>query len=221
VTEDSSQENTSKLDPRWHVAIKCAEEGNNLRAFALYKALAEEGEHYALVEVGNMYERGAVDGTPNFEEAAKWYRKAVFAVDDPKAHLSLARMLFNRQLQGSDDAEAFSRHALSAAELGEPLARLLLGLAYEGGRLGVEDKNRAASYYERAASEGMILAERRLIRLALDSRRYLAAMKLFVASFFRSVRIAIRNPADPRLAGISKDEGSFTTRGGNADAQNG
>jgi TPR repeat protein len=210
MTTDSSEANGSKRDPRWVEAIASWEEGNTFKALALYKVLAEDGEAYALVEIGNLYELGTIDGSPSFEEAAKWYRKAVFSVDDPKAHLGLARMLFNRQLQGNDNDEAFVRHAFAAAGGGESLALLLLGLAYEGGRLGVLDKKKAAFYYERAALEGLILAERRLIRLALDSHQYLVAAKLFVTSFFKSIRIAIRRPTDSRLAGISPD--SFTIK---------
>ena len=87
---------------------------------------------------------------------------------------------------------------------------LLLGLCYEGGRLGAVDKEKAAAYYGRAASQGMVLAERRLVRLAIDSHRYLDAIRLFLPSYFRCMRIAVRNPADPRLAGISPKEGSLT-----------
>ena len=200
---DRLETKAPKLDARWDEAIASWEQGNKFKALALYKALADEGEAYALVEIGNLHELGAIDGTPNFEEAAKWYRKAIFSVDDPKAHLGMARMLFNRQLQVSHDGESFSRHALAAAARGETLAKLFLGLAYEGGCFGTIDKEKAAAYYEQAALEGMILAERRLVRLALDSGRYWVATKLFLTSCFRSIRIAFRNPSDPRLAGVS------------------
>ena len=203
---------------RWNEATRCLKAGDFPKALSIWTELDRDGEHYASTEIGHLYEVGGLGVPRNYEEAAKWYRKAVFALDDPDAHLALARMLFNRQLQGDDAAEAFSRHALAAAERGKSMGWLLLGLAYAGGRLGIVDKTKAAFYYERAASEGMILAERRLVRLAMDSHRYFAAAKLYLHSYFKSVRIAIRNPADPRLAGISPEETSLAFTRSDANA---
>jgi TPR repeat protein len=192
----------STLDPRWQQAMDCFDSGDALGAVRLYKSLAADGEGCAFVEVGNIYELGKTSGTPNFEEAATWYRKAVFEIDDPKAHLGLARMYFNGQLQGETAADAFARHATRAAERGEPLAWLMLGLAYEAGLFSILDRHRAKEYYERAAAHGMVLAQRRLAGLAKESGHFITAATRFVEAMWNTLRYAIRNPSDPRLAGL-------------------
>src|SRR3989442_7911845 len=152
---------------RWNEATRCFEAGEFEKALSIWIELDRDGERYESTEIGNLYELGPPGVPRNYEEAAKWYRKAVFALDDPDAHLALARMLFNRQLQGDDDADAFSRHALAAAEGGKPVGWLLLGVAYAGGRLGIVDKTKTEVYFQRAAAERVVLAGKRLLRLAL------------------------------------------------------
>ena len=186
---------------RWKESLRCSEAGDFPKALSILTELDRDGEHYAATQVGLLYEMGPPGIPRSYEEAAKWYRKAIFSIDDPLAHLRLACMLFKRQLQGDEDANVFSRHALAAAERGEPVGWLLLGEAYASGRLGIVDKAKAALYYGRAASEGMVAAERRLVRFALDSRQYFTAARLFLTSLFKALRIAIRNPRDRRLAG--------------------
>ena len=44
-------------------------------ALAVWMTSAEAGDSEAQTRVGEIFERG-IDGTPNYEQAAKWYRKA-------------------------------------------------------------------------------------------------------------------------------------------------
>jgi TPR repeat protein len=201
----AAQNDDSHLDPRWTQAMARFDSGDMLGALFLYKALAADGDNYALVEVGNLYELGVVTVGADFEEAAKWYRKAVFEVGDPKANLALARMYFNRQLKADNALAVFERHAIDAAERGESLGWLMLGLAYEGNRFGTPDRQRAIEYYKRASSAGLVLAERRLAGMAWHAQQFASAVHGFASSLWKTFRYSIRNPNDPRLIGLSKD----------------
>ena len=196
--------NPAVLDARWKEAMNCFDKGDALGALRLYKALASDGENEALVEVGNIHELGITTGTPNLEEAATWYRKAVFEIDDPKAHLGLARMYFNGQLQSESVSDAFLHHATHAAERGEPLAWLMLGVAHETGRFGARDTRRAKECYEYAAAQGMVLALRRLAGLAKESGHFATAMIRFSVALWNTFRYALRDPKDPRLGGLDR-----------------
>ena len=185
--------------------MACFDKGDMQGALFILKGLAAEGESYALVEIGHIYELGSLTGTRDFEEAAKWYRKAVFEIGDPKANLGLARLYFNHQLQSDHPLPVLERHATDAAERGEPLGWLLLGLAYEGNRFGSPDRQRAMGYYRRASSAGMVLAQRRLARIAWQSRQFSTAIADSSRRCGTHFRFSIRNPKDPRLTGLAPD----------------
>ena len=113
--------NATLLDERWNLASEKFEQGDGVGALYLYKSLAATGDSWALVEIGNIHE--LVAGVPiDCQEAAKWYRGAVFKVGDAKAHLALARMYFNGDLVAEDSAAAFMRHVSVAAEHGGMLS---------------------------------------------------------------------------------------------------
>ena len=202
----------STVDDRWKRAMDCFSGGDRQGALYLYRSLAEDGEDLALVEVGNIYELGYQQIMGDYHEAAKWYRKAIFAIDDAKAHLGLARMYFNRDIDSQDSAEAFIRHASVAASKHEPLAFLMLGIAYQVGYLAVRDGQKAKSYFEQAAAHGMVVARRELCRFALKEKRYLEAIKMYSSLVRDVICISIRNPRDPRLGGIRANERRLSTQ---------
>ena len=203
MTVSAAQNDGSLFESSWKQATTCWEKGDFQGALFIFKALAAEGESYALVEIGNLYELGVVSGAPDFEEAARWYRKAVFEVSDPKANLALARMYLDGHLQADAPQETFVRHANDAGVRGEPLAWLMLGTAFEAGRLVSRDVSKAKEYYERANAAGMVLAQRRLASIAWKAQQPVAALSLFLCAVWRSLRYSLRNPTDPRLAGLT------------------
>lgn len=188
---------------RWNEATKCVERGDLASALSLFIGLDADGEHYAATEIGNLYEFGGRGVARDFEEAAKWYRKAIFHLDDRDAHFALARLHLSKQIASSSQ-EAFQRHALAAAHKGQPIAFLMLGTAYENGAFGPADVEQARNYYELAVQSGLVLARRRLASIALKSGRPLQALALFLRSIVSTLSISLRNPTDPRLTGLIK-----------------
>lgn len=195
-----------KLDYRWHEARAAANRGDLGAALFLYRSLADDGDELALVEVGNLLEIGGNGVTRDLEEAAKWYRRSVFQCDDPKAHLALTRLLFNKALKEEVAREAFETHARRALEKDEPAAALMWAIALDDGRFGVRNVAKASTYYRIAAAAGYLFARKRLAALKLHSGNIVGGLRdLFVVT--RDIfRVHRKDPANPLLAGLLKED---------------
>ncbi len=191
------------LDPRWAKAIASFESGDKVHALAIYKELAAEGDCYALVEIGNLYEIGGGGVTVDYHEAAKWYRKAIFEIDDVDAHLRLAKMCLGRRLVVDDLERVVVKHASIAGEKGEAIGWLLLGFAYESGSFGVKNKDKARKYYQAATEQGLIAAKHGLARLAFSSGHLIAGIGLSISARWDTFHVARRNLNDKRLTGLA------------------
>src|SRR5687767_705008 len=183
---------------RWKEAERCFKAGDLAKALSIMVELDRDGEHYASTEIGNMYEIGGPGVPRSYEEAAKWYRKAIFHLDDPKAHLALAKLHLNPGF-GAPDRDAFHRHASAAGERGEPLAFVMLGMVNESGTFSAPDLKSAQTFYEKAAAAGMVLAKRRLAIIAFKSGRPFVGLRMYFQSVIDAFRIALRDRRDPRL----------------------
>ncbi|HPF47625.1 MAG: sel1 repeat family protein [Alphaproteobacteria bacterium] len=122
--------------------------GDYSRAMVEFVPLAEQGDTYAQIKVGQLYENGW--GTDiNYEKARQWYEKAALA-DDPLAHVALAKLYG----YGRGVSKNFSRvqsHLLKAADLGYSHAYYILGeLHNDDFALGHND-DYALEYYILAA----------------------------------------------------------------------
>ncbi len=193
-----------QLDDRWHKAIAACKSGDLTSALFLYRSLVEDGELYAMVEVARIYEVGGDGVGQNLEEAAKWYRRAVYEVDDPKAHLSLARLQFNRSLNEEASWEAFEKHGRAALAKGEAEAALLLAIALDDGRFGSRDLEKAKEYYALAADAGYLFARKRLQALKLYSGHVVSGLLGLLRVTRDILSVATQDPTDPRLAGLEK-----------------
>lgn len=192
------------LDDRWRRAMAAWESGDLDSALFLYRSLVEDGERYAMVEVGRIYEVGGNGVGQNLDEAAKWYRRAVYEVDDPKAHLSLARLQFNKALAEDSSWEAFEKHGRAALAKGESEAALLLGIALDDGRFGSRDIEKAKAYYRLAAEAGYLFARRRLEALKLYSGEVLSGLLGLLRVTREIFSVATENPNDRRLEGLKR-----------------
>jgi TPR repeat protein len=192
----------AELDSRWHKAIAACESGDIDSALFLYRSLVEDGELYALIEVARIYEIGGQGVARDLEEAAKWYRRAVYEVDDPKAHLGLARLQFNKAQAEASAWDLFEQHGRAALSKGESEAALLLGIALDDGRFGKRDRQAAKKYYKMASDAGFLFARRRLAALNFYSGQVFSGLlELFRAN--RDVlTLATKNPSDRRLVGF-------------------
>ncbi len=190
------------VDPRWAEAIASFESGDKAHALTIYKKLAADGDCYALVEIGNIFENGGGGVTVDYNEAAKWYRKSIFEIDDVDAHLRLAKMCLGRRLIVDDLEGVVVKHASAAGEKGVAIGWLLLGLAYELGSFGVKNKDKARKYYQVAAEQGLIAARHGLARLAFSSGHLITGIGLSLSARWDTFFIARRNLSDERLEGL-------------------
>ena len=147
-------------------AVRAYEAGDYASAFAEWLPLAERGDPAAERNIGHLYRMGW-SVRQDFEEAARWYRRAAekgFA----RAQANLANMYLRGQGLESDHAEAvewFRRAALQ----GHAVAQYNLGLMYENG-LGVERSDaKAMGWYHLASQSGHRRAQDKLALLIAKS----------------------------------------------------
>ena len=137
-----------------------------LAARALLERAAAEGQAWAALELGRLYERGAVPAVaPDPARAWHWYQMAA-AGDLAQAYTALGRLTVAQGLeegrgQGSGGASirrAFG-HFSRAAALGHAWALYEAGKVAEKGAAGVPgDPATALAWYQRAAAEGVTAA---------------------------------------------------------------
>ena len=137
------------------------------KAFALFRALAEEGYAPAQQQVGLSYASGF--GTlRDLAQARMWLTKAADN-DFPQAMLILADML-DAGLGGPKDPDAATRYYTSAADWGLPAAQRRLGDRYYLGRGVAVDDQRAAHYLAAAMEQGQWGAAVQLGLMKRDGR---------------------------------------------------
>jgi len=103
---------------------------------------AEAGDPDAQYRLGQLYLGGGVSILQDFEEAAKWYRKAA-----DQGHAEAAKSL------DSSYAEALKR-CRKAAEQGDAEAQNNLGKCYAEGEVVPQDFVQAVKWYRKAAEQG-------------------------------------------------------------------
>jgi len=189
------------LDPLWRKANEAAERGDMPGVLFVWKALAEKGVWQAYARIGEVYERGAKDIEKDASQALAWYRKAVFEGDDPVAHIGLGRAYYN----GSgveQDFDAAYKHFQVAHNYKLPEAGVYLGLMYYRGVIVQRDVRKAEELFKIAASADFPGAYAYLARIAFFEGSLLTAVRLFLKGVVLGVRIAKKDPNDPRLLGI-------------------
>jgi tetratricopeptide (TPR) repeat protein len=109
----------------------------------LVREVAESGEQFAQIYLGQMYFDG--DGVPqNIEEGARWSAKAAEQGD-----VELQNNLGQRYLKGRDFDEA-AKWLLKAARQGHAVAQNSLGAC----RLAAGDNVEAVEWFRKAADQG-------------------------------------------------------------------
>lgn len=166
------------FDERWIDAVNLYRKGDKSGALFRFKKLAKEGCAAALVEVGNIYERGGGGVSGNISEAETWYLRSVEVLDDPKAHLALGRIYLDSSVF-LDRFEKAHYHLSLLKDSSEMGAFYGLGLIYEKG-LGVqEDVEKSLTFYEAAIKLGHIGALRNSARLLFKVRPSVALKRWF------------------------------------------
>lgn len=126
--------------------------GDYAKAEKLFRPLAEQGNAFAQLYLGSMYDDG--QGVPfNHREAAKWYRLAALQ-GNAYAQYSLGELYENGEEGVEQDyQEAVKWFRLSAAQ-GHANAQNDLGLMYATGQGVPRDYVRAYMWFSLAAAKG-------------------------------------------------------------------
>ena len=125
--------------------------GNYIIAYKNLRPLAEQGDEYAQLNLGRLYESG--NGVlQDYEEAVKWYRLAA-EQGNTTAQYNLGWMHENGEGVLQDYTEAAKWYRL-AAEQGNAEAKFNLAVMYEDGNGVLQDYVKAHMWANIAAANG-------------------------------------------------------------------
>ena len=159
--------------------IEAWQQGNPAKAVAIWRALADKGDHDAAFNLGQAYRLGrgvAADSG----EAKKWFEKAARA-GHLDAQVSLGLLLFDI----GDRATALM-WLKRAADRGEPRALLVTGTALFNGDGMKRDPVLGYAYVSRAAAQGLAPAKATLADMdkvmSVEERKKGVALALAAAT---------------------------------------
>ena len=159
--------------------IEAWKQGDPAKATAIWRALADKGDHDAAFNLGQAYRLGR--GVPaDSGEAKKWFERAARA-GHLDAQVSLGLLLFD-----IGDRSTALMWLKRAAERGEPRAMLVTGTALFNGDGMKRDPVLGYAYVSRAAAQGLAPARTTLADmdkvLPLADRQKGVAMALAAAT---------------------------------------
>ena len=159
--------------------IEAWQQGNPARAVAIWRALADKGDHDAAFNLGQAYRLGR--GVPaDSGEAKKWFEKAARA-GHLDAQVSLGLLVFDI----GDRATALM-WLKRAADRGEPRALLVTGTALFNGDGMKRDPVLGYAYVSRAAAQGLAPAKATLADMdkvmSVEERKKGVALALAAAT---------------------------------------
>ena len=199
--------------------IEAWQQGNPAKAVAIWRELADKGDHDAAFNLGQAYRLGR--GVPaDSGEAKKWFEKAARA-GHLDAQVSLGLLLFDI----GDRATALM-WLKRAADRGEPRALLVTGTALFNGDGMKRDPVLGYAYVSRAAAQGLAPAKATLADMdkvmSVEERKKGVALALAAATAKpapakTAPAITAKKPAAPEPAssagGWRIQLGAFGTRG--------
>jgi TPR repeat protein len=190
----------------WDQAVLAAEAGDHRLLALLFRRLDAMGEWRATARLGEMYELGGIGLDRDLDEAAFWYRKAIFESDDPIAHLGMGRIYFagTVAVATAEDMGKAKHHLDIAFRRGLGVAGMHLGIASLFGLAGPPDLKAAKTYFEAAAAEHYPLAYRYLAYIAAQSGRYGQALRLRLREGFEWIKLKLEDPQHPNLWMLGK-----------------
>jgi hypothetical protein len=180
------------------------EAGDYVKAFRLFKSLAEQGNVDAQFNVGEMYDNGK--GVPEDNaKAVYWYRKSA-EQGDKWAQFNLGIKYDKGEGVPENDAKAVHWYR-KAAEQGLARARLRLSLMYATGDGVPEDYVQAYAWSSIAAVQGEELAKKSqgLIKEQITPAQIAEAQKprSYLPSFGESTSCRSRRTSREEYGGLS------------------
>jgi TPR repeat protein len=132
--------------------MKAYEANDYARAIEEFQAVAELGDHNAMMALGAMYAAGQ-GVAKDYEQSVRWFREAA-RYGRPDALYKLGLMFEAGLGARQNDREAL-RYFLEAAKLGYASAQFKLGKLYRQGNSAIEqDSARAYAWFKLAETNG-------------------------------------------------------------------
>jgi len=181
---------------RWIKARDCIHEGKLKEALGILEGLVRDGELGAYAEIGNLFELGGDGVERDLGEARKWYMKSIEETDDDFGYVGLARLALSGFADAgtSNDAIEYLRIASST---NNPVAMIILGLAYYFGGPVPKDMCCAAQFFERASGQGYVLSQRFLSKI--KQGHIIDGIRLNMNARWQAYKLSRKDPYDHRL----------------------
>lgn len=136
---------------------------------------------HGIKRIAGIYAKGTGLMPQDHELAVQWYRLAADAGDMDSAWTVTKYHLVGENVKA--DTTVLKTYLKMAAEGGNVLAMLEMGKAYEDGSLFESNVDTAVEWYSKAARQGSVLAEQKVIRLGnLADGERLARLKVIADS---------------------------------------
>lgn len=182
------------LSPRevreYHKGAHAYENRDYARALRWWRPLAEKGDPFSQVALGNMYEQG-LGVQQDFVAAAAWYRRAADRDNAEGAHHLGLMHLFGRQVDGKGVVRNVAEAAFlfrKAADRNHAGAQSDLGYLYETGQGVPQDFVEAVKWYRRSAEQGHPLGQSNLANMYRHGRGVRQDHALAFSWYQRSAR---------------------------------
>jgi TPR repeat protein len=178
------------------IANALFEEGEYKEALERYRILAQGGSVNAQLRIGWMYHAGrGVD--QDLDEAYRWYQKAADA-NSPAGQFYLGT-LYRTQKQYQQAIEWVEKSALQ----GYPPAMYRLGKMYDWGEGIAADKDKAYRYFEQAAKQGHLMAQRQIAARMLKGERGILripqGLYLFARVLWTGIKLGLNDPDSDKI----------------------
>lgn len=178
-------------------------DGDIQKLIGLYERIEQLGVGTVTARIGELYETGYEQGPHTFEknynEAIKWYHKAVLGNDDPVAHLGLGRIYYHGSSTVETDLLKAQTHLRKAYDNNLPQAGIYLGAMYMNG-VGVEKSlTDAERYFATAAAGGFPQGYGYLASIAASSGRIFRAFNMLAKQLILTVKLKIEDRRHPNL----------------------
>ena len=189
----------AEVDRTWEQVHLATAEGDHRKLVLLLKRLDRLGIWRATARIGEFYELGAINVDQDLNEAAKWYKKAIFESDDPIAHLGLGRIYYEGCSSVGADLEKSRIHLTKAFSGGAHQAGIHLGQMNMFG-MGIEqDLAEARRYFLAAAAAGFPIAYSYLASLAATSGNGIDAILMLLRGYVLTLKLKLQDWHHPNL----------------------
>lgn len=156
-----------------------------LRLVQLLQQLVDHGHWQFAAQIGGIYAEGKGGVRRDPVQAAYWFRRSIFELDDPAGYVGLGRLHYNGDL-GKRDASAARINFSRAYEKGSADAAFYLGLMHQFGVELPKSAELAKQYYLYAIQGNVEAARPYLARIYFSEGRWINGVVELAKYLWRS-----------------------------------